>query len=265
MANGKKNYFRHSFFARNDIKLLQLRDSIGVGYYFYFFTLLEICGEESADNLQDEYEFHDSTIRSLWRINLKKSERIANEMHTVGLLEFEKREKSFWFKIPNFMKYLGKYTNKKESKGPNKSKEKERKEKKSKTNIQNDFNSIPKSKKLEITPANIQQLYNQLIAPKLGTVCHGFSPSQRDSLVEIIQTTLKSKKEWEDFFNSVQLSNKLMGQDPDYKHKFVPSWMCDQDKIIKILNGEYSNNGPSNNLPADLQKAYLEGPPEGMM
>lgn len=132
MANGKKNYFRHSFFARNDIKLLRLRDEVGVGFYFYFFSLLELCGEESSDELKEEYEFHHSTIRNLWGVNLKKSERVASVMNAVGLLEFEKREKSFVFKLPNFSKYLGKYTIKKESNTPNKRKEKEKKRKESK-------------------------------------------------------------------------------------------------------------------------------------
>ena len=128
MASGKKNYFRHSFFARNDMKLRLLRDSVGVGFYFYFFTLLELCGESSEDKLMPFYEFHDSQIRSLWGVNLKKSERIACVMHSVGLLEFEKRGKSFWFNIPNLPKYLGKYTNKNTSNGPNKIKENKRKE-----------------------------------------------------------------------------------------------------------------------------------------
>lgn len=130
MANGRKNYFRHSFFARNDIKLLRLRDQIGVGFYFYYFSLLELCGEESADELKSEYVFHDSTIRSLWGVNLKKSERVASVMNAVGLLEFEKREKSFWFKIPNFSKYLGVYTNKIQSNTSKERKGKERKVKK---------------------------------------------------------------------------------------------------------------------------------------
>lgn len=135
MANGKKNYFRHSFFARNDVKLLKLRDEIGVGFYFYYFALLELCGEQSADELRDKYEFHNSTIKSLWGVNLKKSERISCVMDAVGLLEFEKREKTFMFRVSNLSKYLGKYTNKTT---PNivikekKRKEKERKEKETK-------------------------------------------------------------------------------------------------------------------------------------
>jgi len=123
MASGKKNYFRHSFFARNDMKLLELRDEIGIGFYFYFFTLLELCGEQSAEELRDNYEFHDSTIRSLWSVNLKKGVHVASVMHAVGLLEFKKLEKSFWFKVPNLSKYMGKYTNKIPSKSLIKEKE----------------------------------------------------------------------------------------------------------------------------------------------
>jgi len=135
MASGKKNYFRHSFFARNDIKLKLLRDKIGVGYYFYFFTLLEQCGEASSDELQEIYTFHDSTIRSLWGVNLKKSERVANEMASVCLLEFKKVKNTFTFKIPNLSKYLGQYETKSPSNMSNKRKEKERKEKESEIEI----------------------------------------------------------------------------------------------------------------------------------
>lgn len=123
MASGRKNYFRHSFFARNDLKLRLLRDEIGVGFYFYYFSLLELCGEESAEDFKGKFVFHNSIIRNLWGVNLKKSERIATAMHSVGLLLFEKQEKTFSFIIPKFLKFLGKYTNKIESKGPNKIKE----------------------------------------------------------------------------------------------------------------------------------------------
>ena len=130
MASGKKNYFRHSFFARNDSKLLHLKDAIGVGYYFYYFSLLELCGEQSSDELRANYCFHNSLIRKLWCCNLKKCERIGIQMNAVGLLLFNRIENNFYFEIPNFSKYLGKYTNKIESNTPNKRKEKKRKEKK---------------------------------------------------------------------------------------------------------------------------------------
>jgi len=129
MASGKKNYFRHSFFARNDIKMRLLRDQVGIGFYFYFFSLLEQCGESCCDEFNETFVFHNSIIRSLWGVNLKKSERVANEMHAVGLLFFEKVENTFEFTIPNFAKYLGKYTNKKEPNRPNKKKRKEIKRK----------------------------------------------------------------------------------------------------------------------------------------
>lgn len=138
MANGKKNYFRHSFFARNDIKLLQLRDAVGVGFYFYYFSLLELCGEESCDELKEIYVFHPSTIRSLWGVNLKKSERIAYQMNAVGLLEFKKVEKNFQFRIPKFAKYLGKYETKLQSNTSNKRKEKEIKEKEKENEFKKD-------------------------------------------------------------------------------------------------------------------------------
>lgn len=149
MASGKKNYFRHSFFARNDMKLKLLRDRVGIGFYFYYFSLLEQCGEASSENLKDIYEFHNSTIRNLWSINLKKSERIAIEMMSVGLLEFKKLENSFLFTIPNFSKYMGRYESKLESNSPNKRKEKERKEKESKLNTEAEKN-LPKIESQEV-------------------------------------------------------------------------------------------------------------------
>ena len=143
MASGKKNYFRHSFFARNDIKLRLLKDTVGIGFYFYYFSLLELCGEQSSDQIQEKYVFHDSIIRSLWGVNLKKSERVAYQMHSVGLLFFEKQPKMFLFELPNFAKYLGKYTNKIETNTPNKRKGKKRKEKKSeKEKLTFDFESV---------------------------------------------------------------------------------------------------------------------------
>lgn len=147
MNKGQTNYFRHSFFARNDIKLLRLKDEVGIGFYFFYFSLLELCGENYSDQTGDEFVFHDSTIRSLWRVNLKKSERIAIKMSAIGLLEFEKRSKTFWFRVPNLPKYLGKYTKKDAKNSPNKERNKEiNKEinKEKEKEIKNDFSEALK-------------------------------------------------------------------------------------------------------------------------
>ena len=150
MASGRKNYFRHSFFARNDIKMRHLRDQLGVGFYFYFFSLLEQCGEASCESLKENYEFHDSIIRDLWGVNLKKCVHVASVMSAVGLLLFEKREKTFYFEIPNFAKYLGKYESKLQTNTSNKRKEKKRKENEIKEIKNADACALQRSELLEI-------------------------------------------------------------------------------------------------------------------
>lgn len=132
MASGKKNYFRHSFFAHNDIKLKRFRDEIGIGFYFYYFSLLECLGTECEYESRDTFEIHFSTLRSLWGGNLKKINNILSKMNAVGLIFCENGDNSFVISIPNFPKYLGKYANKKESNYPNKRKENKIKEKESK-------------------------------------------------------------------------------------------------------------------------------------
>lgn len=235
MANGKKNYFRHSFFARNDIKLLQLRDRIGVGFYFYFFTLLELCGEQSADELQPFYEFHDSTIRNLWCVNLKKSERIANEMHAVCLLKFEKREKSFRFEIPNLAKYLGKYTTKNESKPV--SKGKERKEKESKG----------KERKEKFNAHDVIKIYNELCPVKH----RGFDMTPlalEDFLVTTGFKPFDTLDGWREIFTKVR-DSEFCNSD----NWCNLSWLVKADNAMKVLNGAYDNKASDvSYTPRDL-------------
>lgn len=220
MASGKKNYFRHSFVAHKDIKLLQLRDKIGIGFYFYYFTLLEICGEESSDEPKTEFEFHDSVIRNLWCVNLKKSERIANEMHTVGLLEFKKREKSFWFSIPKILKYLGKYQTKITPNGSNKRKGKEIKENKSKGK-----ESINTEKKLPTHLDAVIQLWNKI---------HTNKPYEMFSLPSLkLQEFSKMNKiveNWEDYFEKAKNA---------FDDKWRPDllWCIDENRYYEIMAG----------------------------
>jgi len=211
MASGKKNYFRHSFFARNDIKMLMLKDAIGIGYYFYYFSLLELCGEESSEELSECYTFHDATIRSLWGVNLKKSERIAMHMNAVGLLEFKKGQKNFQFTIPNLSKYLGKYTNKKD---PNIAiKEKKRKEKEIKENIMHVQQNF-EADKIEIFEKEKQILtyWNSL-----NIINH----KENKNNLEKIQ---KAKKQWPELANlKITIDNyyTVLRGDNHWSHKWT--------------------------------------------
>lgn len=203
MASGKKNYFRHSFFARNDIKLKLLRDEIGIGFYFYYFSLLELCGEESSDELKDEYVFHESTIRSLWSVNLKKSERIACVMHSVRLLEFKKRQKTFSFRIPNLSKYMGRYTSKFPSNTSNKRKEKERKGKKRKEKNKSIFDL-----------SDIEKIYNNYPLQKGKT-----------EGIKKLHGTIKTQDEYDNIMQAVKrYKYSCNGTEPKYIKHFS-SWV----------------------------------------
>jgi len=208
MASGRKNYFRHSFFARNDMKLRLFRDSIGIGFYFYFFSLLELCGESSCDELQDNYEFHDSIIRNLWGVNLKKSERVACVMHAVGLLFFEKRQKSFYFEIPNLSKYLGKYTNKIETNTSNKRKEKKIKENKR------------KEKNTDIV-FDIDALYNNY-PRKMG----------KKKGMERLKKIITTQQKYDDFLKAVKNYN-IHCTDEETEQKYI--------KLFSTFTGEYED------------------------
>lgn len=139
MASGKKNYFRHSFFARDDLKLRMLRDEIGTGFYFFYFSLLELCGTQCEDKAKTYFEFHESQIRQLWDIKPARCQYYATAMDACCLLKFKKAGKTFQFTIDNFPKFLGKYQNKNKTKTPNKRKENKIKENKIKKPKKQDF------------------------------------------------------------------------------------------------------------------------------
>ena len=218
MASGKKNYFRHSFFARNDIKLRLLRDRIGVGFYFYFFTLLEQCGESSSEQLQENYTFHDSIIRNLWCVNLKKSERVANEMYAVGLLFFEKRQNTFYFEIPNLAKYLGRYETKNTPKFL--SKEKESKVNKSKLN-----------KSVQYTFDDVQKLYLEIFGATHTKQTLMPSKKMIDDFSESINF-IKSLDDWRETFTLVKQIPFLMGENKS-NWKASLAWLLNYDNYLK--------------------------------
>ena len=132
MASGKKNYFRHSFFARNDDFVILLIDTMGYQGYFLWFGLLEICGEIAADNYPETFKIANSRLLRSLRCRQQKLDWFLTLARQESKLYWERIENNHFIQIHNFPKYLGKYENLNESNAPNKRKEKEIKEKKRK-------------------------------------------------------------------------------------------------------------------------------------
>jgi len=125
MASGKKNYFRHSFFAVDDEKIQKIIDEMGFEGYGYYFSLIELCGRQCSDGPKNPIIFHIQTIRKVWRKNQESAKKVLRKLSESGLFLVTFSEHSVILDIPNLRKYLGKY----DSKTPNEIKENKRKEK----------------------------------------------------------------------------------------------------------------------------------------
>ena len=134
MASGKKNYFRHSFGAHNDEKLVKIIEKYGMAGYAYFWIILELCGEQASENVPEKFIFHQRTLLS--NLLVRKDKLHSYLVTTTQLLLINATIDGTIIElcIPNLAKYLGKYSNKNTSNTPNKRKENKRKEKEIKTN-----------------------------------------------------------------------------------------------------------------------------------
>lgn len=130
MASGKKNYFRHSMNARNDHKLRTFMDSFGRNWrdgYFYFFTLLELCGNDAQEG-KIEHTFHKKTLRELWGVSAQGVHDVCTRCTQSALVMCKVDANHVTFSLPNLLNYTGRY----DSKAPNKENKinKEKKEEK---------------------------------------------------------------------------------------------------------------------------------------
>lgn len=132
MASGKKNYFRHSFFAGNDEKIVSLITNHGKEAYFHFFRLLELCGQQSSEIVREKYVFHARTLSTELFVSRSRLGHHLLAMQSSLLLQYVLSENRVEILIPNFAKYLGKYESKMSPNTPNKIKENEIKEKEKK-------------------------------------------------------------------------------------------------------------------------------------
>ena len=139
MASGKKNYFRHSFSAGKDDKIVSLICDYGKEAYFHYFRLLELCGEQAADEIPEKFVFHRRTLCAELMVTSSRLGRHLLAMQSALLLEYVLSAGKVEILIPNLPKYLGRYSNKNPPNSSNKRKEKKRKEKKRKARTKAPF------------------------------------------------------------------------------------------------------------------------------
>ena len=127
MASGKKNYFRHSFFAIEDEKIQNVINNLGFEGYAYFFILVEVLSRQCENEFKNPIRIHPQTLRSVWRKQTKSCNKVVTKLQESGLFVATFTKSFIEFDMPKLSKYLGYYENKKEPNAPNKRKEKKRK------------------------------------------------------------------------------------------------------------------------------------------
>jgi len=133
----KSNYFRHSFSAHCDSKITELLERGGVKAIGVYFILLELYGASLIDD-DESCQVQKINLRLIASATGLRSDSAQTCIELIGKCEliealfFKSPIKYFEVRVPNFLKYFGKYSKAEAIKNPNKSKVKERKEKESK-------------------------------------------------------------------------------------------------------------------------------------
>lgn len=234
MASGKKNYFRHSFFASEDQKIQSVIDSMGFEGYGYYFSLLELCGRQCSEEMKNPIVFHIQTVRKIWRKNSESTKKVLRKLEESGLFLVTFSEHSVSLDIPTFGKYLGRY----ESNAPNKRKEKEIKVNESKEAplaltapkvITHKNPPVKKSRPplFEVEPLQLEEDIEAshdaiTVLTMLNTICFSaFRPSK--SSLKPINARLNEKYSLEDFKKVIECKNKEWSVKPDMKIYLRPS------------------------------------------
>lgn len=273
MASGKKNYFRHSFFARNDDLVMGLIDKFGYKGYFFWFALLEICGEQAADDYPEFFKFHESRLYRELRCNKRSlkpvleylatsHQLVPNQSDTSPRLVYNHSDKFYEIRIPNFAKYLGKYQSKLPPNTLKKRKEKESKEKKSKEkeskeNTQLQHGELESNRDIQTqSVTNVSQSLGVKIP--LGAIMNCFNAVFEEEIkngnvrparplagshLENLQTTwgyLKNLSEIRNLFLESQKSDWLMGRGGKGS-PYCFTWVVKYDNAQKVLDGAYQN------------------------
>lgn len=226
MASGKKNYFRHSFFARNDEFICEMIDKFGLQSYYYYFALIEMCGEQSAEELKKSYKFHQRTLVHSLRLNTRKLNLFLTYLQDKCKISYTYTQNQYEIIFHNLPKYLGKYSTKNESNLVNKRKENKIKEKEIKIN-----------KKEICTPDDLVNSWNKIMPPEFD-YCRGLY--SRDALENFQYTSnfVSNIGEWENIFRKCKETPTLNGNN-ELKFKASLNWLVNMNKLEPLLNGSY--------------------------
>lgn len=194
MAKGNHAYFRHSFFARNDPKIIKLITEHGKQAYFHFFALLEMCGEQwlqSENDKLDTFIFHARQVCSELLVTRSKLTHHLLAMQSSLLLQYSVNGTKVEVHVPNFLKFLGKYKKESPQIGPKERKEKERKEKESKE-------KKSKVKKAKPSP----EILFDFLEPEVNDWIKGASDAVRQRWLEkypksILQSEITKAYDWD--------------------------------------------------------------------
>ena len=127
MTNGKKNYFRHSFKARNDDFICELINEFGVSGYYYYFALIEMCAEKVDDSQHDTCKFFKRNLIQGLRLSTRKLNQFLDYLELKSKVSYTLVDSTYEIKVHNLLKYFGSYR-KNDAKKPPKVKESKGKE-----------------------------------------------------------------------------------------------------------------------------------------
>jgi hypothetical protein len=125
MASGKKNYFRHSFNARNDEFVIGLINEFKEKGYYMWFALTEVCAEMVNDGHSQPLKINQSRLYRELRCNQRTLNLFLTYCEGRSKVHSRYIEPTYDLEIPSLLKYVGKYL----ENAPNKTKLKEIKEK----------------------------------------------------------------------------------------------------------------------------------------
>lgn len=223
--------------------------------YFYYFTLLELIGEQCDKDPDIEHRIHTSTLREMWGTNAQGVHHVCTSLAQSALVVCELCNGYVVLRVPNFSKYLGKYKSEIASNGPNKKKRKEIKIKENKETNKENFEAV-QSKPVGLKPEAVFQVWNEISnTTKKIPSAKTLSASRSQKIQVIIRTMseMQNVSDWENYFKKITATPFLIGQNNrSWRADF--DWAITSSNLIKVAEGRYDSLG---------QQSFFVGNPYG--